>query len=231
MAPRSIALFGATGNVGSAILQELLRPSAGAAVTALVRSPSKLPADVRADSRLTVVEGDMDDVEKVRRVVAAGKDGVVAALNDQDIDRRKRHFGHLVDALKASGNRRLLFWGGAGALKLPKDPNTRLWQTPKYPKHLVKHNQEHCMILELAEKTDLDWTMLCPPMVYGVPATNKLKTAKGVPTGGTGVSAADMAAFVVGTLLDADKGKEWYREQVGLSSEGLSMNDPPKAKV
>lgn len=126
------------------------------------------------------------------------------------------------------GYKRLLFWGGAGALTLPNDPSTRLWQTPKYPRQLVEHSKHHVMVLEAAKKTQLEWTMLCPPMVYSVPPTGALKTRKNVPTGGTAVSALDMADFVVDTLLDPAKGKEWIGQQVGLSSDGLSMNKPAK---
>lgn len=80
----------------------------------------------------------------------------------------------------------------------------------------------------MIQKTSLDWTMLCPPMVYAVPPTGKLKAKPNVPTGGTAVSALDMAEFVVDTLLDPIKGKEWIGNQIGLSSDGLSMNAPPK---
>lgn len=97
------ALFGATGTVGSAILATLLRPAGKAHVTALVRTPSKLPADLKSDSRLTVVEGDMDNVDAIRKVVGAGKDGVIAALNEQDVNIRLRQFGYLVKVGSGKG--------------------------------------------------------------------------------------------------------------------------------
>lgn len=53
--------------------------------------------------------------------------------------------------MEDSGVKRLLFWGGAGALTLPNDPNTRLWQTPRYPKFLVEHSKHHVMVLDAAK--------------------------------------------------------------------------------
>jgi putative NADH-flavin reductase len=148
--------------------------------------------------------------------------------------------------MQDNGYKRLLFWGGAGALTLPGKPDVRLYTTPRYPpqyvsgldrwkcflvsqllSRLVEHSKNHVKILEIAQKTSLDWTMLCPPMIYQVPAT-KVKVAKNTPTGGTAVSNYDQAEFVLDVLLDKEKGKEWFKQQVGLSSDGLSMNAPPK---
>lgn len=94
--PAQFALLGSTGTVGSAILQTLLRPASSAHVTLLVRSPGKLPAEVKGDGRVTVLTGDMDDAAAVKSVVKGGKDGVIAALNEQDVGRRLKQFGHLV---------------------------------------------------------------------------------------------------------------------------------------
>ena len=70
----NIALIGATGFVGSAVLNELLQR--GHRVTVLARNPAKLtPRD-----GLTVVAADAQDAAQVAKAVA-GHDAVVSAYN------------------------------------------------------------------------------------------------------------------------------------------------------
>ena len=69
-----IALIGATGFVGSAILQEAL--NRGHEVTAIVRNPEKL----QAHPKLHPQKGDVYNEEEVARLVA-GHDAVISAFN------------------------------------------------------------------------------------------------------------------------------------------------------
>ncbi len=69
-----IALIGATGFVGSAILKEAL--NRGIQVTAIVRHPEKL----QAQNNLTIVKGDVMDSDKLSELFK-GNDVVVSAYN------------------------------------------------------------------------------------------------------------------------------------------------------
>src|SRR5256885_3696232 len=69
-----VALIGATGFVGSAVLKELLQR--GHEVVALVRDPAKLAAQ----PRLQAVQADVLDAAAVQRAVA-GAGAVVSAYN------------------------------------------------------------------------------------------------------------------------------------------------------
>src|SRR5256885_10003585 len=69
-----VALIGATGFVGSAVLKELLQR--GHEVVALVRDPAKLAAQ----PRLQAVQADVLDAAAVQRAVA-GADAVVRAYH------------------------------------------------------------------------------------------------------------------------------------------------------
>ena len=70
----NIALIGATGFVGSAILPELL--SRGHQVSVLARNPAKLAPQ----TGLNVVQADVLDAAQVARAVA-GHDAVISAYN------------------------------------------------------------------------------------------------------------------------------------------------------
>src|SRR5271155_3365308 len=104
-----IALYGATGQSGSRILNELL--SRGHQVTAIARDPSKLPAR----PRLTVVEGDVSSAEAIAAKIK-GADAVVSAYAPpaDDTDQLLPVTQRLIDAVNQAGTPRLIIVGGAG---------------------------------------------------------------------------------------------------------------------
>jgi putative NADH-flavin reductase len=69
-----IALIGATGFVGSAILKEAL--DRGHEVTAIARNPEK----INVQNNLTIVKGDVMDSDNLAKVLK-GNDVVVSAYN------------------------------------------------------------------------------------------------------------------------------------------------------
>ncbi|MFT4078712.1 NAD(P)-dependent oxidoreductase [Rhodomicrobium sp.] len=79
-----IIVFGATGGTGRATVEKLLAD--GHQVTALVRDPSKLPAD----NALTVVKGDALSAEDVARVLPGHDVCVISLGNSRSTQGRKR---------------------------------------------------------------------------------------------------------------------------------------------
>lgn len=155
-----IAILGATGFVGSAVVQEALQ--SGHQVTALVRHPEKLPAH----ERLTAVKGDIHDVAATAAVLA-GHDAVVHAFNpgwgnpdirEQFIQGTRAIF----EAVRRAGVRRLLVVGGAGSLYVA--PGLQLIDTPQFPAEYKEGAEGARQALNLIQaETDLDWTFLSPP--------------------------------------------------------------------
>ena len=70
-----IVLIGASGFVGSAILNEAL--NRGIKVTAVVRNPESIKI---SNADLTVVKADVSDTEKVAGI-SKGADAVISAFN------------------------------------------------------------------------------------------------------------------------------------------------------
>ena len=110
----NVVLIGATGFVGSAILNELL--SRGHKVTAVVRHAAKLPKN----DNLTAVEEDVANVDAIADI-AKGKDAVISAYNPGWTNPDIKHlievnYPKIVEAVKKSGVSRLLIVGGAGTL-------------------------------------------------------------------------------------------------------------------
>lgn len=157
-----IALIGATGFVGSAVLDELLRR--GHQVTALARHPAKLaPRD-----GLTVVQADAQDAAQVAHAVA-GHDAVVSAYNPgwkvPDIyDQYLRGTRAIVSGARQAGVRRLLVVGGAGSLYVA--PGVQLVDTPQFPAEWKQGALAAREALTLIQaETTLDWTFLSPPIL------------------------------------------------------------------
>lgn len=112
---KNVTLIGASGFVGTAILNELL--SRGHKVTAVVRNPGKI--GIKSPS-LTVVQADVTDTSAL---VAAckGRDAVISAYNpgwtNPNIYEETLHnYPLILEAVRQSGVRRLLCVGGAGTL-------------------------------------------------------------------------------------------------------------------
>lgn len=154
----NIALIGASGYVGSALLQEAL--SRGHRVTALVSNSSRLAAQPGLEVVATNV---MDGVALAAQL--QGRDALISAFSghaQQDV------FGYYVKGIRAiiaaakqAGVPRLLVVGGAGSLEVA--PGVQLVDTPAFPaqwKATAEGAREALNILR--DERDLDWTMLSP---------------------------------------------------------------------
>lgn len=158
----NIALIGATGFVGSAVLDELLQR--GHRVTALARHPAKLAAR----QGLTVLTADAQDATQVAQAVA-GHDAVVSAYNPgwtvPDIhDQFLAGTRAIYAGVRASGVRRLLVVGGAGSLYVA--PGVQLVDTPEFPAEYKAGALAAREALKLIrQENTLDWTFLSPPIL------------------------------------------------------------------
>ncbi len=162
----NIAVFGATGTIGSRIVNEALER--GHTVTAVVRDPAKLTS---SDPRLTVVTGDVLDPASVT-AAAQGQDVVISAVGGGDgpghlatIEPSARA---LVEGLRALGERapRLVSVGGAGSLRTPD--GQQVWDSPGLPEGLLQIMHAHGDALDYYRTvTDLTWTNVSPAAEIG----------------------------------------------------------------
>lgn len=158
----NIALIGATGFVGSAVLNELLQR--GHRVTVLARHPEKLAAR----EGLTVVRADAQDAAQVAQAVQ-GHDAVLSAYNPgwglADIyEQFLRGSRAIMAGTKQAGVRRLLVVGGAGSLYVA--PGVQLVDTPEFPAEWKQGALgARDALNEIHQEQALDWTFLSPPIL------------------------------------------------------------------
>lgn len=152
-----IALFGATGMVGSRIAAEAARR--GHQVTALARNPARVPSGV---ANLEAREADLLDAASVA-AVARGHDVVASAYappQDQ-ADVVVAASKALVEGVRAAGVKRLVVVGGAGSLEVA--PGKQLVDTEGFPDAYKAVALAHREALAYYRTvSDLDWTFFAP---------------------------------------------------------------------
>lgn len=146
----SIALIGATGNIGGRILDEAL--SRGHSVTGTTRDAAKLPARVN----LTVKVANTSDVGGLAAILK-GHDVVVTSIkwNEADIHQ-------VLDAIRRSGVKRALFVIGAGSL-LRSDGRTHFEHMAEKGIQPPTSKPAALAYEAIRAADDLDWTAISPP--------------------------------------------------------------------
>jgi putative NADH-flavin reductase len=154
-----IALIGATGFVGSAILKEAL--DRGHEVTAIARNTEKLTLQ----PNLTVVKSDVMNGNGLSEVLK-GNDVVVSAYNagwtNPDLyNEFLKGSKSIQAAVKKSGVKRLITLGGAGSLFIA--PGIQLVDTPQFPAEWKPGAlSARDYLNELKKEDQLDWTFVSP---------------------------------------------------------------------
>ncbi|MEU7858405.1 NAD(P)H-binding protein [Nonomuraea sp. NPDC049141] len=157
----NIAVFGANGTIGSAIVREAL--DRGHTVTAVVRDPAKV---TEHHANLAVTTGDVLDAPSIAAAVK-GHDVVVSAVGGGDgpghIATIKPAAVALTEVLRTLGEQapRLITVGGAGSLRTPD--GKQVWDAPGLPDFLLQIMHAHGDALDYYRTVnDVDWTSISP---------------------------------------------------------------------
>ena len=158
---KNVLLIGATGFVGSALLNELL--NRGHQVTAIVRDAKKVKVQ---NENLTYVEADATDPAQLA-TIAKGMDAVISAYNPGWANPRLyedtlENYPKIVEGVKQAGVRRLLIVGGAGTLFVA--PGVRLIDTGTLPAEWIPGVKSlgEFYLNTLMKEQDIDWIFFSP---------------------------------------------------------------------
>jgi putative NADH-flavin reductase len=155
----NVALIGATGFVGTAVLKELL--DKGHHVTAIGRDITK----VENHDNVTAVKADVYNEQEVE-VAVNGLDAVISAFNagwtnpnfSDDFIRGSKA---IQAGVKAAGIKRYIVVGGAGSLFIAE--GVQLVDTPEFPaEYKVAATAARDYLDILKSETELDWAFLSP---------------------------------------------------------------------
>lgn len=196
-----LTVFGAAGGTGRHVVHEAL--AAGHEVTVLVRDPVKLGA---VDPGVTVEVGDARDPEVVARAVA-GAQGVISAIGGQGLGRSTAitdAMTTIVAGLPAGTRLLAVSTVGAGdsASQFPRA--VRMTVMVLLRNAIVDHNGQEQLIMS----SDLDWTIArCVGLTDG-PATGDVHVLTEGRVGGSRISRADVARWLVGQLEDSTHSRQ-----------------------
>jgi len=160
----NVLLIGATGFVGSAVLNELV--SRGHKVTAVVRNIEKLAKSDLVDA----VKEDVANVDAIAKL-AEGKDAIISAYNpgwtNLDIATLiTENYPKILEAAKKSGVERLLIVGGAGTLFCA--PGLRVVDSGAIPAEIMGGVRPlgDFYLNTLMNENDIDWVFFSPAGVF-----------------------------------------------------------------
>lgn len=159
-----VVLIGATGFVGSAILDELVER--GHEVTAVVRNVEKLPKN----ALVKPVKEDVGNEDAIAKLLE-GKDAVISAYNpgwnNPNIAQKTIvNYRHILAAAKKSGIGRLLIVGGAGTLFCA--PGVRILETGVLPNEIFNGvvSLGYVYLNILQNEKELDWVFFSPAGMF-----------------------------------------------------------------
>lgn len=158
---KDVVLIGASGFVGTAILNELL--NRGHKVTAIVRDAKKMTV---SNPNLTIVEADVTDTDTLKET-SKGKDAVISAYNPgwknpNIYEDTLKNYPLIVESVKQAGVKRLLIVGGAGTLFYA--PGKRVMDADDVPAQLLPGIKSlgEFYLNTLRKENDIDWIFLSP---------------------------------------------------------------------
>lgn len=158
---KNVVLIGASGFVGTAILNKLL--NRGHKVTAIVRDAKKMTV---SNPNLTIVEADVTDTDALKEA-GKGKDAVISAYNPgwknpHIYEDTLKNYPLIVESAKQAGVKRLLIVGGAGTLFYA--PGKMVMDADDVPAQLLPGIKSlgEFYLNTLRKEKDIDWIFLSP---------------------------------------------------------------------
>src|ERR1700722_20004334 len=152
--PMKIAIIGATGNVGTRLVNEALNRHH--AVTGIARDTSKLTRR----TGLSPATGDVTRPDALLPLLK-GHDAIISSLRFQGIDSQQ-----LIELARSSGVQRFLVVGGAASLEIA--PGQLLLDSPHFPPaYKPEASAAKAFLDTLRNVKDLDWTFLSPSVFFG----------------------------------------------------------------
>ena len=156
---KKIAVIGATGFVGTQVVNELA--SRGYAVEAIARDTTKITeSDLVKAKKLDVYN--VDELSEILK----GNDAVISAFNPgwtnpNIFEDFLKGATSIEKAVEESGVKRFITVGGAGSLYIAE--NLQLIDTPEFPAEIKPGAEAARQYLEIIKKNEkLDWTFFSP---------------------------------------------------------------------
>ncbi|MDP4127546.1 MAG: NAD(P)H-binding protein [Bacillota bacterium] len=203
----NILILGATGRVGSYVLNNVLQGSHD--ITVLVRQPHKL----MPNQHLTIINGNVLNKEDIAKALS-GIEVVISALSTDGTPTLSVSMKLIIKEMKKQGIKRIITVGTAGILQSQMNPNLLRYQSKESKRKSTFAAEEHHEVLRLLRESDLHWTIICPSYLSSGNFTGCYQIERNVlPQDGTAISIPDVADLVCKQILS----REYLNTRIGIT--------------
>jgi uncharacterized protein len=204
----NICLFGATGRVGTIILENALSQQHN--VTALVRDVKRLN---RNDAGLMIKTGNVLN-ETDLATCLTGSDVVISALNTDGTATLSESMPFIIKHMKKHGINRIITIGTAGILQARSAPHLYRFQSSESKRKSTRDAEEHLKAYLLLKDSGLEWTVVCPTYLPVGERIGKFRNEKDfLPDNPSSISIYDTGDFAYQQLFS----KQFIGSRVGLT--------------
>jgi len=200
-----ITIFGASGGIGRLLVEQAL--DAGYMVKAYVRNPSKLEL---THQNLEIIKGELSDFENIRTAIA-GVDAVISTLGPP-LKRNYKGWAildahiNIVKAMEMEGVNRFITIA-TPSVNFRWDISSITTKMPTVMAKLLfpKAYKEIVMVGNVVSDSSLDWTIVRIIAPNNKPLTGSVKVTFGETKIKWGISRADVAAYLLLQVEDAQQ--------------------------
>ena len=213
-------VLGGTGPSGIELIRKTFGLYPDAQVVVYVRSPQKIPEDLLNNPALIVVQGLLEDLDKVETALV-GVDAVVSALGPvygQPPNTPIANFyDHLIDLLHKHNIKRIIVLGTASFADPNDKPSLRFAALVRGVKLLANSMYKDIVAIGTVITTkgaDLDWTIARVPVLTNADTEGVVAGYIGDKEIGTMLARKAFAAFVIGEV----EKREWVKKSPMISN-------------
>ncbi|KAF5377229.1 hypothetical protein D9615_006343 [Tricholomella constricta] len=213
-----IVILGATGPAGILLIRHALKQYQACTIILYVRSPEKVPDDLKANSSIIVVQGQLDDKEALMKAME-GVDVVLSALGPS-VRKGPFHpsntplahaYSSVIEIMHQNGIKRLICLGTA-SITDPADKFSLAFSILVNGVATLARNAYNDVVAigknVRTQGADLDWTIVRVPVLTDKESEEVIAGYVGDGKTGTFLSRAGFAAFVVGEI----ERKQWIQK-------------------
>ncbi|MBM7586387.1 putative NADH-flavin reductase [Bacillus pakistanensis] len=201
-----IALLGATGRVGSVVLENALQNNH--LIYALTRHPEKLDQS----SNLVKVKGTVLDQDLLIKTIR-NCDAVISCLGTDQNNVLSRSTPYILNSMRFSGVRRIITIGTAGILQSRQEPSLYRFQSSESKRRMTRAAEDHLKAYIMIRESEMEYTVVCPTYLPEGERVGKYRTEENMlPEGGQSISVFDTGDFAYKQLFS----DRFIRTRVGI---------------
>lgn len=203
-----ISLLGATGRVGSIILENIVTNEIH--VNVLTRDHNRLKIN---SPYISIVEGDVLN-KNVLAEALKGSSLVLSALNTNGTNTLSLATPLIVEEMKNNQIKRIITIGTAGILQARSEPHLYRFQSKESRRKTTLDAEDHLMAYKYLKESSLDWTIVCPTYLPNGERLGKYRIEKDfLPDNASSISIYDTADFAFKQIYE----KKFIGYRVGIT--------------